>query len=516
MRKLLRFPFFPFLAGLLPVLILWNFNKSQVYPRDVLLALVLTAGFVIVSWALALLLFRNLAKVSVASSLYFLLFFSYGHIYNLISKSPALSASIGFVKLAAGFLLLLALTTWLAARVKRLPLFTVQLLNGVLAFLLVINLGQILAFEANRKRADTAVAKTLTSEETPQGAAAGEDLPDIYYIILDAYSRQDILQSSLNFDNSDFINGLRQRGFYVADCANSNYDETVSSVLSSLNYSYIEDGNKGTDGTALDLKNNRIRYDLKPYGYQFVSTKAFSSENDINNADIYLNYRTDQGMKDTMAQAQFMDLYLQTTLLRTAFELYRMDPVRYNILPGWLFVSNNKDDVLGYASFWYYQTKYVFDTLADFPQRPGNFLIYAHINAPHGPYVFDRNGNFKYTYNPEDNAPYYLEQVEYVNKRVLELVDALIIGSDVPPIILLQADHGAHVLTSGMDKHKILSAYYLPGAALNDLYETITPVNTFRLILRDYFDRDIQLLPDSILLKSDGKLESVPSTCPVP
>jgi hypothetical protein len=41
----------------------------------------------------------------------------------------------------------------------------------------------------------------------------------------------------------------------------------------------------------------------------------------------------------------------------------------------------------------------------------------------------------------------------------------------------------------------ILNAYYLPGAA-DALYETISPVNSFRLVFRDYFGLDYPPLPD--------------------
>jgi hypothetical protein len=40
--------------------------------------------------------------------------------------------------------------------------------------------------------------------------------PDVYYIILDGYGRQDVLQREYGFDNSEFINALQSRAFYVA------------------------------------------------------------------------------------------------------------------------------------------------------------------------------------------------------------------------------------------------------------------------------------------------------------
>lgn len=520
LKKIARFPIFGLLIGILPFLILWNNNKTQVYARDVVSSLLLTMAFVVVFWALFLLITRSAARASLASTLFFLLFFSFGHVYNLVQNKVFLGISIGFIKLLAAYLVLAIVFTFLLIRVKKITVDVTLWLNAILGVLILFNLFQIIQFEIIHPRQPVvAAAENPPSSTTASGTSSGE-LPDIYYIILDAYSRQDVLKDIMNYDNSAFIDGLRQRGFYVADCASSNYDGTVASVTSSLNYSYLAQSANLSDiedkALSNDLVNNRIRNDLAQRGYQFVTSKAYSSANDIPNSDIYLDYLTDAGMADTVAQAQFTRMYLETTLFRVPFELYYMSPLKFAFLPDWLFMSDDNDSVMGYASFWYNQTKYVFDSLEKFPSRDGNYFVYAHINAPHGPYVFDSNGNFRYTYNPEDNLPYYTDTITWLDKRVLKLIDNLIADSKVPPIIILQGDHGAHVLTSGIDKNKILSAYYFPGNAKSDLYPTITPVNTFRLVLRDYFSQQMDLLPDTVYAKITNDYEPIPSSCDVP
>lgn len=518
MRKFIHFPLFGILLGLYPIIALWNFNKSQIYPRDVVQSILLTLAFVLLVWGLIWIISRSALRTSIATTLIFLLFFSFGHVYNLIKDKEILGFTIGFVKLLVVYLLLLIVCFFVVMRVKRLPNFTVLILNSILALLIVMNLVQINNYERIRKKSELPQVEIAAAGQ--DNGTSNQKLPDVYYIILDAYSRQDVMQTVIGYDNSEFINALRERGFYVADCANSNYDGTVKSVTSSLNYAYFNTEGKLADENGqllpFDLINNRIRADFKKFGYQFVTTRAFSSENDIQNSDIYLNVVNDMGMNDTIAQAQFTRMYFETTLLRVAFEYYYMNPLINNNLPNWLFIMDSEDKVLGYASYWFNQTRYVLDSLEGFPEKEGNFLVYAHINAPHGPYVFDRNGNFKYTYNPEDNIPYYTDAVIFINKRILEVIDTIMTKSDVPPIIILQGDHGAQTITSGTDKLKILNAYYLPGDAAGDLYETITPVNTFRLILRDYFKQDIELLPDLVYGKPLNEFESIPSACEMP
>lgn len=509
-KKIIHFPFYALFLGLFPIIALWNSNKSQIYAKDVWLSVGISAAFAIAVWLLCLLIFRSVNRASLASSLFFVLFFSYGHVYNLVK---AAMPSFGFLKLAAVYAVLFLLALFISIRVKKYSVDVTTWLNVILTALILFNAVQILIFESK-------VSRDEPQQASAQPALAVENagLPDIYYIILDSYSRQDVLKDTMGFDNSAFIDALRERGFYIPECAYSNYDSTVGSIASALNYSYVDNPSSEDDTGSISLKDNKIRADLAAYGYLFVTGKGFSSEDDVNNSDIYLNYLKDAGIKDTVMQSQFTRMYFETTLLRILFEYYYMDPVHNSILPQWLFISETSDKVLGYASFWYNQTNYMFDQLATFPEKEGNYLIYAHINLPHQPFVYDANGNFKYTYNPPDDqmtAP-YLDQISYANKRVLALVDDLVKNSETPPIIILQGDHGAHVITSGLEKHKILNAYYVPPNMKDDLYPTITPVNTFRLILRDVYGKDIDLLPDTLYVKFTNDYEAVPSACTIP
>jgi len=63
----------------------------------------------------------------------------------------------------------------------------------------------------------------------------------------------------------------------------------------------------------------------------------------------------------------------------------------------------------------------------------------------------------------------------------------------------------------------ILNAYYVNDEAKRDLYATITPVNTFRIIFNDYFGTNYPLLDDkSYFAFGEGQFNSsslVPNTC---
>jgi hypothetical protein len=127
--------------------------------------------------------------------------------------------------------------------------------------------------------------------------------------------------------------------------------------------------------------------------------------------------------------------------------------------------------------------------LEELPQTDSPKFVYAHFVAPHFPYVVAPDGSFKYT---PGNAPGYPNEITYVDQRVLEVISKLIKDSKVPPIIILQSDHGLAVEVRNAN----LMAYYMPNGGDKDLYSTITPVNSFRIVFNQYFGANYPLLPD--------------------
>jgi hypothetical protein len=126
---------------------------------------------------------------------------------------------------------------------------------------------------------------------------------------------------------------------------------------------------------------------------------------------------------------------------------------------------------------------------------PSPKFVFAHIISPHGPYVFDAEGNFIPDENDTDKG--YVGQVEYLNSRLIPLLQNLIENSEGPPVIILQADHGGHGTQFDLDhRMNILNAYYLPDDGDQYLYASISPVNSFRLVFDTYFGTDYGLLPD--------------------
>jgi hypothetical protein len=502
------------LTGIFPLVALWKNNLGQIPASVILSPFLFTLLFILITNGIWLLLSRSFEKAAFLSALFNLFVFSFGHVFNLVGQMIIFGISIGFIKLLVFYLIVLVVLVVLIFRLKHFSSTVFMSANIAIGFFILFNLIPIASFYIQTRQAEIKAAKT------PISVSADPKRPDVYLIILDSYARDDILHSVVGYNNSAFIASLKERGFFIPQCAFSNYDETLSAMTSVLNFQYLD-----TLGIPLaDVKDylaknvnlildNQIAKTFRGYGYKFVTGRGFSSFNDILTSDIYLNYRKNVGAPDDLAQQNFINLYLKTTLFRVLTELSKNNPEKFIWLPYWLMGNSDTNVTLKGASFWYNQNNYMIDSLEKLPEKSGPFFVYAHINAPHGPYVYRADGTFRYPLDTQDEKVLYADMVTYLNKRVLELVDVLLEKSALPPIIIIQGDHSIHGLTAGLDKHKILNAYFLPGVISTQPYDTITPVNDFRLVLKDYFDPSVKLLPDTLWVKFTNTYQAIPSGC---
>ncbi len=378
---------------------------------------------------------------------------------------------------------------------------------------MLFNLASIGVFEHNIHQREPLQKMTSTISDKSTSS-------DIYYIVLDAYSREDLLEERYTFDNSSFLESLQARGFYLPACAWSNYDSTIDTIVSVLNMDYLDvlagDG-MGYRQLSQDkirlLQDSSVRRYFESLDYQLVTTRGYADFNDIRDSDLYLDVSDQSRGNDQYTQTKFLAMFLDTTILRAL----KLEPNSQNtsgeILASYHPQINQNSTEYIEADYWYRQTRFVLDELSKLPEQPGNFLVYAHINAPHGPYVFTPDGDFRLPEQGMEKSNLYIDSIEYLNKRVLELIDNLLINSDQPPIIILQSDHATHAIDLGVDKHKILSAYYLPGNISLKPSNTITPVNNFRLVIHNYFDSSIDLLPDTLFINRQGEYQTVPASC---
>jgi hypothetical protein len=112
---------------------------------------------------------------------------------------------------------------------------------------------------------------------------------------------------------------------------------------------------------------------------------------------------------------------------------------------------------------------------------------------------------------------------------LIDIVDQLLEKSETEPIIIIQGDHGATLDYEllGIDKANrlgILNAYYLPKKIINqeemimkpneNLYQSITPVNSFRVVFDQYFGGDYGLLDDKSIIGKQSPYTTIECTLP--
>jgi hypothetical protein len=147
----------------------------------------------------------------------------------------------------------------------------------------------------------------------------------------------------------------------------------------------------------------------------------------------------------------------------------------------------------------------------------GPKFVFAHIMAPHPPFVLDEVGNPVQSQRPfntgdasgfmgahEEYIIGYSKEVSYLNQRLIRVIESILAQSSQPPVIIIQGDHGPGSYfnmiepsnTCLKERYSILNAYFFPDQDYHRLYPTITPVNSFRVVFNQYFDTNLEILED--------------------
>lgn len=473
--------FHPLLIGLYPFLALLGSNLGQVNPVLTLRAFLATLLFVLAAFFGLRRLIKDQQKSGLFTSLLFLFFFTYGHAYTLLEGRTLFGIILGrHLVLAPVWAVLFGLLAWLVLWAKG----QLQPVNRILNFLSIA-----LVIFALVRIGGYYLANSLERAEVQQETSiqtASEELPDVYYIILDAYSRSDMLLEYHSLDTSGFVKELEELGFMIPACTRSNYSITALSLSSSLNMDYVDQiapeivqQNINWGAFSDYIVHSEVRRLFEEMGYTTVAFETGIPWDEMPDADHYL-VRERSALRQMLNFRQITEfevLYLRTTALRL------MDELRSSAghaLP--TVVQSPQEDH-------YERILFVLDELEESATIPGPKFVFLHLMAPHGPWVLGANGEYFYTDNEMEG---YARSVIYLNDRIPEIIESIIQNSDQPPVIILQGDHGY----LNEERLAILNAYYLPGVSEEALHPDISPVNTFRIIFNEYFEASYSILPD--------------------
>ena len=478
-------PFYPLVIAALPVVSVYATNLAYVPAAQVVRPLGIAVGAAAALTALLSLAFRNAARGAAAAAVAFVCLFAYGWFAD---RTQPFFGTYGIPPKPVWGLLTLALAGLAAWRIRQTKILNV--LAAFIALIAVFNLG------ANLVRSSQLAQRAPRGEA---GKSASVTKPDVFYMILDGHGRQDAIRRAIGYDDTPFIEGLRKRGFYVADRSRSNYCQTELSLASSLNMDTIPHllpkvSPKTDDRFPLErlIDDNEVARRFRAQGYRFVAVTSGFPPVSFPSADLQLGTR----WGGTMVESTL----LQMTPLVTDGTIESMFDARRQNLVG------------------------AFDNLGSLATpTPQPRFVMVHILAPHPPFVFTADGSprprtkgpFGYqdgsdftslVGSPEGYLNGYAGQVAWVEGQTLKAIDGLLAGEGKghQPIIIVQGDHGSklHLDQDSLARTDLkecfpnLNAYLVPGAIQKDLRPDLTPVNSFRIVLHGLFGDDLPQLPD--------------------
>tara|TARA_Y100000591_G_scaffold331984_1_gene367698 strand:+ start:6386 stop:7948 length:1563 start_codon:yes stop_codon:yes gene_type:complete len=490
--------FHPFLFGVYPLLFLYSNNIELTTLSQLFIPVIFILFLVLFVILISNYLFKNIIKVGIVLTAFLILFFSYGHFFEIlkiIDRSWESDFKIGRARyLLPAWCIIFSLIVYRVKEAKNNMFHFNKMLNVVSAVLVSLSIINILIYILSEKEItqNSKELKYSNSKLNLNDSLRNVDRPpDIYYIVPDMYTSANVLKEFYNFEDDEFNKFLKQNNFYIVEKSHANYSWTNMSLSSSLNMDYLQNLidlsekniNIGMETTRL-IKDNKLMQILKSFGYEIVNIESgIHSTNTFENADLIIQ----PAMRD-----ELINELINSSLL------LHFDS---------LFGGIKRNRVLN-----------TFEEIINISKNENPKFVMAHLNVPHGPYVFGKNGERvwfskmlyenRYLKRGEKEREEYLNQLIFVSKKLREVIDKILQKSSTKPIIVIQGDHGPATFfpegpwpknpTEKMLKERlgIINAIFLPDNK-KLFYDTISPVNTFRLILNEYFGANYKLLKDN-------------------
>ncbi len=229
----------PFFIAAYPVIALLAHNIEEIKPVVALRALIISITASILIYILLRALFKDVYKSALITSLVVILFFSYGHVYDFLEQANPLALVLGRHRILAplwGILLVLAVV-WIWRSSNNLSTLN-QVFNWVAVAALIMPTIQLGIYTVQTTTLEASASEEPLTNYNLKLPITGQP-PDVYYIILDAYARDDVLLQDHGLDNGPLLSELEDLGFFIARCSQSNYAQTQLSLSSSLNMDYL-------------------------------------------------------------------------------------------------------------------------------------------------------------------------------------------------------------------------------------------------------------------------------------
>lgn len=479
-----RIPFFLFL---LPLFIVVHIEKQfyELYRYELMysrLAFIFLMPFA--AWFFFRLFTKDWKKAAMLAFASCLFIFYFNEVRYLMARRFTGSFVSGY-----GFLLpvlLLVLGVFLYRIGKNKNGFSKSFLFINIAFLLFIA-GDIFLLVSRRQLSHSLAAKEAMAT-TPCDTCTK---PDIYYLLFDCYTSSKTLKEEFHYDNSGVDSFLEQRGFRIIRNSKSNYNLTPFSMGSNFNMDYLKEVHINTDYYLRDyvpalktVYNNRLFPLLEKEGYELVNHSVFNVK----------DHATTLKLFDIWDIARLYDQYnfFKKTYMDLAFHLPRWLQFNIDDSRGGEYARNrDRNDTMAY--------NHLMNTIHTPNSKPR--FVYTHFLVPHTPFTWDSTGKrvgIREMMTVEDEKMAYLQQTIYVNGILKRVVDSIMTNVKRPLVVIIQGDHGYRYsdMSQAEKEFPNLNAFYFYNKDYRLLNDSLTNVNTFRVVFNTFMGKKYEMLPN--------------------
>jgi hypothetical protein len=484
-QALQKYSLFTWLLPVFFVLHGCNDNEGLIPVKDATILALFYLGLTAITTLFSRLILKNFSKACLFTFAIISIYFFFGPIHDLLKKISVngLISKYSFVLPAISLLLL---SIFISLKKQKKNNHTLILYLNILMFsLIILDTGRLI----NNFISVNENINERTIQLNPCDDCAK---PDIYLIIADEYSGNRSLSEFFQFDNSVFSNELSKRGFRVITNSSANYNATAYTMASMLNLNYINGLNDTVDSKenisrcySLIKKNQTLQF-FKEHGYRFFNYSSFEFYDEpAYTTQGFLPGKTAPITNQTLSGRIIRDLWFH--LVTDLNWKSAINAVTYLQLK-----KNNKT---------YDQTM---KAAEEYKEKPK--FIYSHFIMPHNPYYYTRTGQLR---KPEEltkafrnDKKGYADYIQYVNKKLLELIDHIRSESVSEPVIFLAGDHGFRHYEPGVPtlyQFDNFSAISLPERKYDQFYDSMTLVNQMRAVLNTQFKQKLPVLKDSLI-----------------
>ena len=457
---------FPFLLAFFPSWILILKNYDELIFQDILISLAIVSVSIII-WIVIRKIIKNSNKAALITGVGVVFFFYFGYVQDalkgiLVSNIPVNKTSI-LVPISIIIFIIL----------------TIYFIKSKNNFESIIKIANVVSI--------TLILVVCVQFIIPDASA---EKPNVYHIILDEYTDNEILTKKFGYNNEKFLKFLNNNGFYMHDKLFSTFGSTVKELNVILNMEYPKKLRWMSEDYE-SLNNNKVMSIFSNQNYSIIETNSMMRWKNFSDVDTKLCYDTN------FINSEFLDQVLGKSIIRYFLEKYQQDTRRDTV-------------------------RCTFDVLNEITLKTdGPKYVFSHVYVPHPPFLFGPNGENVIPDHREisglqswENPQGYVNQLIYATNEITVVIKN-IVKNDPNAIIIVQGDTGtltgADISKKTMKEiyqaHSILYAVRIPDVEDSDY---MIPVNTYRIIFNNYFNMNYDYLEyHSYLVHNDSDMEDI-------